>query len=216
MSTTTLAPSALDLYAAALSGEAPELWVRRRDGSGSPLPLQCWLGPLTAADEDVLARAAAPVLDVGCGPGRHVLALAQRGMLALGIDISSVAIAHARRRGAPVVEASVFDRIPSAGRWGSALLLDGNVGIGGCPHTLLCRLATLVAPGAAVLVELDPPGAPTGSEELRLEAGGRVSDWFTWARVGVDGVAALAAGTGLAVSDVWEASGRWFAALVAR
>ena len=41
-----------------------------------------------AADEAVLDRAQAPVLDVGCGPGRHVLALARRGHLALGVDIA--------------------------------------------------------------------------------------------------------------------------------
>lgn len=218
MSTTTLAPSALDLYAAGLTGELSELRVRRRDGSSSPLPLQCWLGPLSDADEEVLARVtvAAPVLDVGCGPGRHVLALALRGVLALGIDISPVAIAHARQRGAPVVEASVFERVPSAGRWGSALLLDGNVGIGGCPRTLLHRLASLVAPGGTVLVELEAPGATTGSEQLRLEGGGHLSEWFDWARVGVDDIADLAAGTRLAVTDVWEGSGRWFAALVVR
>jgi SAM-dependent methyltransferase len=211
----TAAASALDLYAAGLDGGA-ELWARRRDGSGARLPLERWLGPLTEADETALARAAAPVLDIGCGPGRHVAALAQRGVLALGIDISSAAVAHARRRGAPAIEASVFDRIPNAGSWGSALLLDGNVGIGGCASTLLARLATLVAPGGTVLVELDAPGAPTGAEELRIEGDGLASEWFAWARVGIDGVAALAAGAGLRVVERWERSGRWFAALVVR
>lgn len=217
MSATTIAPSALDLYAAGLAGELSELTVRRRDGSGSLVPLERWLGPLTLADEAVLARAAvaAPVLDVGCGPGRHVHALAHRGVLALGIDISAIAIAHARRRGAPAVEASVFAHVPNAGQWGSALLLDGNVGIGACPQTLLRRLTRLVLSGGTVLVELDPPGAPTGVEQLRLEGGGSVSAWFEWAHVGVDGIAPLAAAAGLAVVEVWEGSGRWFAALVA-
>lgn len=54
-------------------------------------------------------------------------------MTALGIDVSEIAVAHARSRGATAIEASVFDRVPGAGRWGSAPLLDGNVGIGGCP-----------------------------------------------------------------------------------
>ncbi len=212
----TLTPSALDLYAAGLAGETPELWARRRDGSGERLPLRRWLGPLGAADETVLERAAAPVLDVGCGPGRHVAALAQRGVLALGIDISTVAVAHALARGAPVMAASVFDRIPGVGSWGSALLLDGNVGIGGCARTLLARLATLVTPGGSVLVELDAPGAPTGSRQLQLEGDGRVSEWFAWAHVGVDDVGAVAADAGLRLTETWEGAGRWFAALGVR
>ena len=39
----------------------------------------------------------APVIDVGCGPGRHVAELAARGAIALGIDISAAAAATAAR-----------------------------------------------------------------------------------------------------------------------
>lgn len=204
---------ALDLYGAGLAGEAPALLARRSDGSALPLPLDRWLGPLTEADAEVLDRARAPVLDIGCGPGRHVLALAQRGVMALGIDVSEIAVAHARSRGAVAIETSVFERVPGAGRWGSALLLDGNIGIGGSPVRLLRRLARLVEPGGPILVELDPPGAPTGGDRLRLEHGETASDWFDWAWVGADGIATAAADAGLAVRDRWERSGRWFAAL---
>lgn len=207
---------ALDLYGAGLRGDAAELWARRRDGTRVRLPLDRWLGPLTDADADLLGRARAPVLDIGCGPGRHVLALAHRGVMALGIDVSQVAVAHARSRGAAAIEASVFERVPGAGRWGSALLLDGNVGIGGCPVRLLRRLRTLVEPGGAILVELEPPGVASGAEELRLEHGGERSAWFPWAWVGTDGVASTAADAGLTVTDAWERSGRWFAALAQR
>lgn len=213
MSATASRPDPLALYEAGLAGEATELWARRRDGSRVPLPLDRWLGPLAGADEDVLSRAVAPVLDIGCGPGRHVLALARRGLIALGIDVSPIAVAHARRRGAHAIEASVFDRVPNAGQWGSALLLDGNVGIGGRPALLLRRLAQLVAPGGRVLVELEPPGVATRAERLRLECGGACSAWFRWAHVGVDGIEAAAEPAGLAVRETWERSGRWFAAL---
>ena len=90
-----------------------------------------WFEPLTHEDDAVLARAAGPVLDVGCGPGRHVLALAERGIVALGIDITPAALDLARSRGAPVLARSVFERVPGTGRWSSALLLDGNLGIDG-------------------------------------------------------------------------------------
>jgi SAM-dependent methyltransferase len=67
-----------------------------------------------------------PVLDIGCGPGRHVHALARRGVLALGVDVSAGALALARARGAAVFEASIFAEVPHPGQWASALLLDGN------------------------------------------------------------------------------------------
>lgn len=52
------------------------------------------------------------VLDVGCGPGRHALALARRGMRVHGVDISSafidVATAIAQREG--LDESATFER----------------------------------------------------------------------------------------------------------
>ncbi len=41
------------------------------------------------------------VLDVGCGPGRHAHALAERGMTVVGVDISSSFIATAKRDAPP-------------------------------------------------------------------------------------------------------------------
>lgn len=207
--------SAVDVYALALASEAPRLHARRPDGGVIPLALERWLGPLTAADEAVLDRAQAPVLDVGCGPGRHVLALARRGHLALGVDIAPAAVRVAVQRGAPVIEACVFERVPGAGTWGSALLLDGNIGIGGRPDALLRRLTALLAAGGIVLVELDPPGTGLARRQVRLEAGGMVSDWFAWAHVGAEAIAIPARAAGLRVAASWHDEGRWFAALEA-
>ena len=205
--------TAVDLYGRTLEATPRTITVRSGDGRASALPLQRYLGSLTAADADVLARAAGPVLDVGCGPGRHVLALARRGALAVGIDVSPIAIKIARGRGATVLQASVFDRIPGAGRWGTALLLDGNIGIGGRPTALLSRLARLLRPGGLVLAELDAPGTPGGETRIRLETGDEVSDWFCWARVATDAVEAHALAAGLRVRETWKIDERWFACL---
>jgi hypothetical protein len=145
-----------------------------------------------------------------------VLALARRGVLAVGVDISPAAVSRARGRGAAALLGSVFDPLPGTGRWQTALLLDGNVGIGGRPAELLTRLAGLLARSGAVICELDHPGAPTRSELVSLEDhAGERSHWFAWARVGVDGIAAVAAPAGLAVATRWEDEGRWFAVLAA-
>jgi len=225
---------AVELYGASLDRRAP-LVLRDELGAARLLPIETWLGSAGAVDERVLDRARGPVLDVGCGPGRHVHALARRGVLAVGVDVSPVAVALARRRGASVLEASIFDRLPGAGAWqpddsqsprsgepgwragawASALLLDGNIGIGGRPDALLRRLAGLLASGGIVLVELDPPGAGVVRRRVRLEAGATVSDWFAWAHVGAEAIAIPARAAGMRVTARWCDEGRWFAALEA-
>jgi SAM-dependent methyltransferase len=210
----TDAVAAVDLYGATLQ-RGGALLLRDAAGCARPLPLGAWLGAAGAVDERVLARARGPVLDVGCGPGRHVHALARRGVLAVGVDVSPVAVALARRRGATVLEASIFDRLPGAGRWRTALLLDGNIGIGGCPDALLRRLARLLARGGCVLLELEPPGVGVRRCRVRLEDGEATSDWFAWARVGADAIAIPARAAGLRVAARWRDGDRWFAALEA-
>ncbi len=187
--------------------------LRAGDGIALPARAHHWLGPLTQDDRAVLARAVPPVLDVGCGPGRHVLALAERGVIALGIDITPAALEVARRRGAPVLARSVFERVPGTGRWASALLLDGNLGIGGQPAALLERVASLLKPNGTVLVELEPPGKPPSTELVSFDIGGVEGPWFAWAAVGADDLGAPAAEAGLHIEDVWPAGDRWFGSL---
>ena len=107
--------------------------LRTADGAVIPLLLDRWQASPPLEEAAVLARAVGPVLDVGCGPGRHTQALAERGTIALGIDTSPSAVDAARQRGRPVLHRSVFDPLPREGRGRSAFLIDGNIGIGGCP-----------------------------------------------------------------------------------
>ena len=46
------------------------------------------------------ARSGAAVLDLGCGPGRHALALARRGFRVTGVDRTTHYLDAARRRAA--------------------------------------------------------------------------------------------------------------------
>jgi SAM-dependent methyltransferase len=151
------------------------------------------------------------VLDVGCGPGRVVAALAGAGRTALGIDPSPSAVDEATARGAPALRRSVFDPLPGEGRWGSAVLLDGNVGIGGDPVRLLRRLGALVRPSGRVLVELAAPGGAVERFAARLETRRRRSPWFPWARVPADAFPAVAVAAGLVPDTVATSDGRWFA-----
>jgi SAM-dependent methyltransferase len=187
--------------------------VALRSTSGRLLQLDGsrWVEPATAVDDRLLELVDGPVLDVGCGPGRHVLALAHRGVVTLGIDVSPPALALARRGGAPVLERSIFERIPATGRWGTALLLDGNLGIGGCPGTLLRRVRELLRRGGRMLVELAGPGEGPAVERVRFEADGMAGPWFSWAHVDADALHRVAGTAGLSVIRQWCDDGRWFA-----
>ncbi len=201
-----------ELYARALTGG--ELHIRGEDGRSRRLPVDRWLGPLCPADARALDRARGPVLDVGCGPGRHVLALTRRGIPTLGLDIAPAAVRCARGRGAAAVLCSVFDSVPGSTHWQTALLLDGNIGIGGRPVALLGRVRELLCPTGSALCEVGPPGSATTCELLVLEdANGVQSSRFAWAHVSIDVIAQTAARAGMRVRELWEDEGRWFAVL---
>jgi SAM-dependent methyltransferase len=210
-------PSATDIYETGLdhllSSENPAAFYAVDElGSRRRLPLDRWLADAPEDEELLLDRAVGPVLDIGCGAGRHLAALAARGIEATGVEVSSRAVDIARGRFADVVHGSVFD-LPETGNWMTALLIDGNVGIGGEPGRLLTRTAALIDPRGSALVELEPPGSETRVLNLRLEGPGEVSEWFPWAWVGTDGIEQLATGAGLTVSEVWPIGNRWFAQL---
>jgi SAM-dependent methyltransferase len=204
-----------ELYERALERRAD---VEIEDGAGrrAPLPVADWMS-LRPGDAGLLDRCAGPTLDVGSGPGRLTVALTERGLLALGIDIAPYAVALTVASGGPALVRDVFGRVPGAGIWTTVLLADGNIGIGGDPSTLLRRAFGLLARGGGrVLVEVTEPGTRSSTGPLRLRTGGAVGEWFPWARVSADDVAGLAARNGAEVSEVWEEAGRWFACLVPR
>jgi hypothetical protein len=134
--------------------------------------------------------------------------------MALGIDASAAAVASTRRRGAPAVHASVFGAVPDTGLWGTALLVDGNIGIGGDVATLLRRAGDLVVSGGLLLVEVGAPTTTSAALEVRVERAGRLGPWFSWATVSARDLPGLARSAGMELTEVWSHSGRWFAELV--
>jgi len=199
------------LYEQALAGLArPE--IEHADGRRTPLNAQRWLREVPG-DRSVLDRCTGPVLDVGAGPGRLTVALAERGIPALAIDITPHAVMLARSSGALALQRDVFGHLPGTGRWATVLLADGNIGIGGDPAALLRRAAGLLAPGGAVVAEVGPPGGRSHREHVRLKTAAGPGAWFPWAWVSIDRIGGLAAESGLRTTEVWTDCGRWFAVL---
>lgn len=194
------------------------LVLRAREGATTiPLDVGRWRAAADAIECDLVAGLPDTVIDIGCGPGRMVEAVAASGRRALGIDSSRRAADEAAARGVAVLRRSVFDPLPGEGRWGAALLLDGNVGIGGDPAALLHRVRELLGPGGVLVAEVEPPGVRTEVIDVRVErsaddrAPATPGPWFRWARVGADGIAGVMDDVGLALSDLVCTGGRWLA-----
>jgi SAM-dependent methyltransferase len=197
-------------------GEPSQTEIEHADGSVTPLWADDWRR-LRPGDASLIDRCSGPTLDVGSGPGRLAVELAERGVPTLGINVAPHAVRIARSAGSLTLLRDVFGRVPGTGRWMIVLLADGTIGIGGDPAALLQRVAELLAPLGRALVEVQPPGRELRRERVRLrhcrgheyQAG----DWFPWAQVGADQLSGIAGEAGLPVAETWSSGGRWFATL---
>lgn len=188
-------------------------YLRTGDGRMLELDIGRWMSPADTVDESLLDLAIGPVLDVGCGPGRHVESLRRRGTEAMGIDTSPSAVALARRRGADVLQCSIFETLPGASRWRSALLLDGSIGIGGDPEALLKRVGEVMADRARLLVETGHPNEPSETLDVCIETATKRSPWFRWSLVSHVDMDRLARTSGFHLTRAWDDDGRYFAQL---
>jgi SAM-dependent methyltransferase len=208
-----------DGFGVLLAGHATRLV--RDDGRSVPVDPARWRAAADADDAWLLDRCTGPVLDLGCGPGRLVAALADRGVPALGVDSSPVARVLCRRRGVPMVRRDLFGPLPGEGSWAHVLLADGNIGIGGEPARLLVRAAALLASGGTVLVETAPEPDELWSGTVRpctpATDGPRAPGGVPWACVGARALRTLARPADLAPTACSRtAGGRSFVELAHR
>ncbi|MFE1442766.1 class I SAM-dependent methyltransferase [Streptomyces sp. NPDC058739] len=219
MSTTAPSWAAADPYAGALRAGRGPLFLRRADGWLLPLEVERWCARADAADRTALDRCEGAVLDVGCGPGRLVAELAARGGTVLGVDVSRAAVDRTTRLGGPALCRSVFDRLPGEGRWGTLLLMDGNIGIGGDPRTLLERAARLLRPAGLLIAETDPSDVDERAQVQVVDLVGARSApgaAFPWARLGTPALLRHARAAGWRAAGQWAAGDRRFVALRSR
>ncbi|MET9263163.1 class I SAM-dependent methyltransferase [Amycolatopsis sp. NPDC004079] len=124
------------------------------------------------------------VLELGCGPGVAVAALADRAALVVGVDHSAVVIRHARQRNRAAIRAgrvrlvcSSVENLSLDGPFDAALAVN-TVGMWPEPVARLRELARLLRPGGRVAVVSQPrqPGVTSAAvveelTELLAEAG---------------------------------------------
>lgn len=202
------------LYDRALDGE--HCWLRQEGGERQRLPVHNWLGGHDADSEfdtAIIGLCEGRTIDLGCGPGRLVAHLIQRGFEALGVDQSPTAIRLAHAIGAPAMHADMFGPLPHTGRWQTVLLADGNIGVDGDPSRVLSRAAELLTRGGRCVVELDPDVSGVRVDRVRLESETAVGPWFRWASVGVDCAATLAERAGMTMVGIHHIGERVVATL---
>ncbi len=174
-----------------LSGPVQPVTLHGEDGHVLRLEIDRYAARADPVDRLLLEHCTGPTLDIGCGPGRLAAELARRGVPALGVDVTPVALLLARASGATVLGRSVFDRLPAEGRWPHALLIDGNIGISGDPAALLHRIKALLLPSGATLTVETTPWETDERHRLR-PSGGASGSAIPWARIGPSALRALA------------------------
>lgn len=199
-----------DVFASALRGEACRL-LGLPPGV-TPWPLDAWRGPVEG-DVALADQCVGTCVDLGCGPGRLTELLALRGHVVLGVDLVPEAVFQTRDRGVAALLRDLFEPLPREGHWQTALLADGNIGIGGDPLTLLRRVAELLAPHGRAVVDLAPPGTGVLTRQVWLETDAHRSAPFPWAVVGVEAIWSLAWSAGFGEPRVHRHGQRWYAVL---
>lgn len=201
----------MDLFGEALrdrnAGKLGRMLTIRRDDDHTDThdPGQYFSDAPFAHENDLLAQAEGPVLDVGCGAGRTLLWLEERGMEAVGIDLSPGAVEVSRARGCKDVRLGDImvdgTGVLAGHAFQTVILFGNNLGIGGTIEgaaDLLNRIAQLTRPGGHLLItaldvtKTDNPrhleyhrvnlskGRPRGEIRMRFEYQGKVDLWVPW------------------------------------
>ncbi|APX13523.1 class I SAM-dependent methyltransferase [Tateyamaria omphalii] len=188
----------------------------------------------------LLDRVEGPVLDVGCGAGRTLLWLQQRGVEATGIDLSPGAVEVARERGCRDVthgDIMAHDLPLPRGHFRTIIVFGNNIGIGGTYEGAISLLRNLTHTATAqcrLLVtgldvgNTDRPnhlayhqrnldaGRPRGEISMRFEYEGAVGAWIPWFHPEPDELRQMAAASGWAVERIALAGGPFFASILQR
>ena len=176
------------------------------------------------------------VLDVGCGAGRVLLHLQERGLECVGIDNSPLAVKVCKERGCRHVRGASVTEVNR--RWGvfdTIVMFGNNFGLFGSykrARWLLRRFNTITSPKALIIAASTDPydtnepehtwyhrhnrrrGRMGGQLRLRVRHMKYRTPWFDYLLVSVTEMRALLAGTGWRIARIIESPGPSYAAVI--
>ena len=148
--------------------------VERDDGyvdiSGGPRAYMAEYPDWPIYERQAIRFARGKTLDIGCGPGRCLLYLQKKGLTAVGIDISPLAIRVCRERGAyRAILRSITEIGPDLGRFNTVVMFGNNFGLFGSAaraRRLLRTMARMTTPKARIIAESTDPYQTTLPDHL--------------------------------------------------
>lgn len=188
-------------------------------------------GRLERLDAIALERCRGRVLDVGAGAGRHALALEERGLEVVAIDLSPICTELCRIRGvrdARTLDVMTLHSEDLLGRFDTIFFGMQTIGVAGgvVPlEKLLVRLRSVLAPGGQILAdssalrqawegESDDSSAEAGEIVLSTRYRGWMGEPFPWLYLGSQHLEEVARRAGLEMENLGSVdSGEYLAAL---
>jgi len=187
-------------------------------------------------DEEVEALSGihSRALDIGCGAGRHLLAL-QRRAFAVGLDNSKLVLRVCRERGGKLLVLASARRLPfKAGNFDAVLLMNNGLGISGDMERtteMLTDVRRVLSPSGHLIGHTSNPNEPgtavddgyrsrnlsshrpAGLVKLRVRYKSFVGPWFELILLAPDEVEAVLRKTRLRLRKTipWESSSIYLA-----
>jgi len=178
------------------------------------------------------------VLDIGCGGGRVLLYLQNRGFDCVGIDNSPLAVKVCRSQGARDVRLIPLTQIDSSlGVFDAVIMFGNNFGLVGNPRSArwwLRKMLSVTSDRGRILAEcLDPyqtkvpeyleyhrlnrkRGRPGGQVRIRVRYHKYSTPWWDLLLLSQKEFARLVKGTGWKIEGIIEPSKPWYVAVLVK
>ena len=214
--------------------------AERDDGNiaatGGPAGYFAGIEDWSPIERKAIRLARGRVLDVGCGAGRVLLHVQSRGLEAVGIDNSPLAVKVCRLRGAKHVRVLPFERVGlELGMFDTVVMYCNNFGLFGSfarAKRLLRRLHGMTTPRARILASTTDPyrtsdpkhlayhrrnrarGRMGGQIRLRIRYKDYATPWLDYLLVSKREMAEILDGTGWRLARCFEGHGGRYVAVI--
>ncbi|KQC11754.1 MAG: hypothetical protein APR63_12225 [Desulfuromonas sp. SDB] len=189
-------------------------------------------------EKKAIKYAKSPVLDVGCGAGRHSLYLQNKGMEVLGIDQSSLCVELAKRRGLKNCRWLDLKNITSdLGMFRTILMLGNNLGLlenMSRARVVLRKFSRITTPDGLIIGECVNPyktedsyhleyqkqnrkrGKLSGELRLRIRYKNLFGPWFNYLFASPEELEKILGNTGWKINQIIESPETMYIAVIGK